>query len=154
MLSVCNSAADKIRAFAEGADDYLTKPFSAGELVARVGALLRRVVALASPRPVTTVGDLLVDSARRRVRLSGEDVPLTPTEFDILACLARNADVVVTHQQIITEVWAGGSAEDAQALRVHISHLRKKIELAHGRRYILTEPGVGFRLCDLLKESA
>jgi two-component system KDP operon response regulator KdpE len=147
ILSVRSAEADKIKALDEGADDYLTKPFSAGELLARIRALLRRAAALTSPPPVVTVGDLEIDIARRRVTLAGADVALTPTEFDILAFLARNADLVVTQKMILEHVWGPEWVEDAQTLRVHVSHLRKKIEpLPAGPRYIITEPGVGFRL--------
>ena len=98
ILSVRSNEADKITALDEGADDYLTKPFSAGELLARIRALLRRAAALTSPPPVIHSGDLEIDIARRRVRRAGEEVALTPTEFDILAFLARNAGLVVTQK--------------------------------------------------------
>jgi two-component system, OmpR family, KDP operon response regulator KdpE len=146
ILSVRSNEADKITALDEGADDYLTKPFSAGELLARIRALLRRAAALTSPPPVVHSGDLEIDIARRRVRRAGDEVALTPTEFDILAFLARNAGLVVTQRMILEQVWGPEWAEDAQTLRVHVSNLRKKIE-PHpgGPRYIITEPGVGFR---------
>ncbi len=147
ILSVRANEADKIEALDEGADDYLTKPFSAGELLARVRALLRRAAALTSPPPVVTTGELEIDIARRRVRRAGIEIGLTPTEFDILAFLARNADLVVTQKMILQEVWGPAWAEDAQTLRVHVSNLRKKVERgSDGPRYIITEPGVGFRL--------
>ena len=147
ILSVKANEADKILALDEGADDYLTKPFSAGELLARIRALLRRAAALTSPPPVVTAGELEVDIARRLVRRAGEEVALTPTEFDILACLARNADLVVTQKMILREVWGPEWAEDAQTLRVHVSNLRKKLgRSSDGLQYIVTEPGVGFRL--------
>jgi two-component system KDP operon response regulator KdpE len=147
ILSVKANEADKILALDEGADDYLTKPFSAGELLARIRALLRRAAALTSPPPVVTAGELEVDIARRLVRLGGEEVALTPTEFDILVCLARNADLVVTQRMILQEVWGPEWAEDAQTLRVHVSNLRKKLgRSSEGLQYIVTEPGVGFRL--------
>jgi two-component system, OmpR family, KDP operon response regulator KdpE len=154
ILSVRSNEADKIKALDEGADDYLTKPFSAGELLARIRALLRRAAALTSPPPVVHAGDLEIDIARRRVRRAGEDVALTPTEFDILAFLARNAGLVVTQRMILEQVWGPEWAEDAQTLRVHVSNLRKKIEPRTGRpRYIITEPGVGFRFATADEEA-
>jgi two-component system KDP operon response regulator KdpE len=147
ILSVRSNEADKIKALDEGADDYLTKPFSAGELLARIRALLRRAAALTSPPPVIVTGELQIDIARRSVRRAGEEVSLTPTEFDILAFLARNAGLVVTQKMILEEVWGPEWVEDAQTLRVHVSNLRKKIEpKGSAPRYIITEPGVGFRL--------
>ena len=146
VLSVRANEADKIEALDEGADDYLTKPFSAGELLARIRALLRRAAALTSPPPVITSGDLEIDIARRRVTRAGEEIALTPTEFDILAYLARNAGLVVTQKMILEQVWGPEWVEDAQTLRVHVSNLRKKIEpRSGGPRFIITEPGVGFR---------
>jgi two-component system KDP operon response regulator KdpE len=148
VLSVRGSDADKIAALDMGADDYVTKPFSAGELLARVRALLRRACGQAAARPVIGAGDLEIDIAQRRVKRAGQEIELTRIEFDILACLAQNADCVVTSKMIIGKVWGPeyGEVEDTQTLRVHISHLRKKIE-PHPSvpRYILTEPGVGFR---------
>ncbi|MCX6372276.1 MAG: response regulator transcription factor [Actinobacteria bacterium] len=146
ILSVRANEADKIVALDEGADDYLTKPFSAGELLARIRALLRRAADLTSPPPVITSGELEIDIARRRVKRAGNEIALTPTEFDILAFLARNAGLVVTQRMILEHVWGPEWVEDAQTLRVHVSNLRKKVE-AHpgGPRYIITEPGVGFR---------
>ena len=147
VLSVRGSDADKIEALDLGADDYLTKPFSAGELLARVRALLRRAAGQASPPPVISVGDIEIDIAHRRVTRAGTDVDLTKTEFEILAYLARNVNCVVTSRMLLENVWGPEYGEDTQTLRVHISHLRKKIE-PHPSvpRYILTEPGVGFRL--------
>jgi two-component system KDP operon response regulator KdpE len=149
VLSVRGSDADKIAALDTGADDYVTKPFSAGELLARVRALLRRAAGQTAAPPVVVVGDLEIDLAHRRVRRGGRQIELTRTEFDILAYLAQNADCVVTSKMILAKVWGPeyGEAQDTQTLRVHISHLRKKIEPhASVPRYILTEPGVGFRL--------
>jgi two-component system KDP operon response regulator KdpE len=144
VLSVRANEADKIEALDEGADDYLTKPFSAGELLARIRALLRRAAALTSPPPVITSGDLEIDIARRRVRRAGEEIALTPTEFDILAHLARNAGLVVTQKMILQAVWGPEWVEDAQTLRVHVSNLRKKIE-PHpgGPRQLTSRSGVG-----------
>jgi two-component system KDP operon response regulator KdpE len=146
ILSVRSADSDKIEALDEGADDYLTKPFSAGELLARMRALLRRVANVEAPPPVIAVGDLTVDMARRRVAQGGCEVSLTRTEFEILAVLARNVDCVVTQRQILQTVWGPDWAHDAQPLRVHISHLRKKLGAGPAHHYIVTEPGVGFRL--------
>ncbi len=147
VLSVRSGDTDKITALDTGADDYLVKPFSAGELLARVRAQLRRGAFTVTPVPTVTVGDLEIDFAHRRVRRSGEEIELTRIEFDILAYLAQNPDCVVTSKMILQQVWGPEYGDDTQTLRVHISHLRKKIE-PHPSvpRYILTEPGVGFRL--------
>jgi two-component system KDP operon response regulator KdpE len=147
VLSVRGSEADKVAALDLGADDYLTKPFSAGELLARIRALLRRVSPQAASEPVIAVGDLEIDLAHRRVRRGNETIELTRIEFDILAYLARNLDCVVVSKMILQNVWGPQYSDDKQTLRVHVSHLRKKIE-PHPSvpRYILTEPGVGFRL--------
>lgn len=147
ILSVRAGEADKVVALDEGADDYLTKPFSAGELLARIRALLRRAASRYEPPPVIVAGDLTVDIARRSVTVGERPVNLTPTEFDILALLARNVDCVVTQKTILEEVWGPEWVEDRQTLRAHVSNLRRKIEeRPGGRRYVLTEPGVGFRL--------
>jgi two-component system KDP operon response regulator KdpE len=146
VLSVRDADSDKIKALDQGADDYLTKPFSAGELLARVRALLRRVQGGAAAAKEIRAGDLVIDLPRRQVTVSGELVHLTRTEFDILSLLARNADRVVTSRMLLEQVWGPEYETDTQALRVHVSHLRQKIEPAGGvPRYILTEPGVGFR---------
>lgn len=146
VLSVRGGDTDKIAALDTGADDYLTKPFSAGELLARIRALLRRASSQTTPAPIITAGDLEIDIARRSVMRSGQEVDLTRTEFDILAYLAQNADCVVTSKMILQKVWGPEYGDDTQTLRVHVSHLRRKIE-PHPAvpRHILTEPGVGFR---------
>ncbi|MFA4966567.1 MAG: response regulator transcription factor [Thermoleophilia bacterium] len=155
ILSVRAHESDKIKALDEGADDYLTKPFSAGELLARVRALLRRAATRYAPPPVITAGELTIDMARRRVTLAGEPVVLTPTEYDILALLARNADCVVTQKAILEEIWGPAWAQDRQTLRAHVSNLRRKIERRPGRRrYVLTEAGVGFRFSTSGPENA
>jgi two-component system KDP operon response regulator KdpE len=146
VLSVRDADADKIAALDQGADDYLTKPFSAGELLARVRALLRRARGAAASAKEVCAGDLVIDLARRQVTVCGTLVHLTRTEFDILSLLARNADRVVTSRMLLEQVWGPEYETATQALRVHVSHLRQKIEPAGGvPRYILTEPGVGFR---------
>lgn len=146
VLSVRSGEADKIAALDTGADDYLTKPFSAGELLARVRAHLRRVSSSVTPDPFITVGDLEIDIPQRRVWSNGREIDLTRIEFDILAFLARNPDCVVTSKMILEKIWGPEYGNDTQTLRVHISNLRKKIE-PHPAvpRYILTETGVGFR---------
>lgn len=146
ILSVRGSDADKIAALDTGADDYLTKPFSAGELLARIRALLRRADSQVTPAPVIIAGDMEIDIARRTVKRSGQEIDLTRIEFDVLAYLAQNADCVVTSKMILEKVWGPEYRDDIQTLRVHISHLRKKVE-PHPSvpQYILTEPSVGFR---------
>jgi two-component system KDP operon response regulator KdpE len=148
VLSVRGADADKIAALDAGADDYVTKPFSAGELLARVRALLRRASGQAAAAPVITIGELEINIAQRRVRRGDQEIELTRTEFDILAYLAQNADTVITSKMILERVWGPEYRDDTQTLRVHVSHLRKKIE-PHPSvpRYLLTEPGVGFRFC-------
>jgi two-component system KDP operon response regulator KdpE len=145
ILSVKGAEEDKIRALDEGADDYLTKPFSTGELLARVRAQLRRGAA-GSPMSAVVSGGLTVDLAKRKVLIDDKQVRLTRTEFEILATLAENADRVVTSKQLLEEVWGPDQAQDTQALRVHLSHLRRKIEEHPSTpRYVVTEPGVGYR---------
>ena len=145
VLSVRDTEADKVAALDLGADDYLSKPFSAPELLARIRALIRR--SAASPAPgVLRTGELAVDVARRQVWLSDTEVHLTRTEFDILAVLIAHDGAVVTSRAILTRVWGEQWADDASLLRVHVSHLRKKIEPDPSvPRFIITEPGVGFR---------
>ena len=146
VLSVRDADADKIAALDLGADDYLTKPFSAGELLARIRAHLRRISGAEVSVREIRAGDLTIDLAKRVVTVAGQQVHLTRTEFDILAVLARNADRVVTSHALLNSVWGPDYVSDTQTLRVHVSHLRQKIEPQGGvSRYILTEPGVGFR---------
>ncbi len=146
MLSIISSDAEKVAALDTGADDYLVKPFSTTELLARIRALLRRSAARITPPPVIQAGELEIDMAKRVVKRAGEEIDLTRMEFDILAYLAQNADCVVTSKMILEKVWGPEYVEDAQTLRVHISRLRKKIEpQPSSPRYILTETGVGFR---------
>ena len=146
ILSVRGQEADKIEALDAGADDYLTKPFSAGELLARMRVALRRASAPESS-PVFVSGELVVDMARRLVTAGGREVQLTPTEYDILRALATHAGMVLTHRQILRQVWGAGYDQETHILRVNVSNLRRKIEPDASRpTYILTEPGVGYRL--------
>jgi two-component system, OmpR family, KDP operon response regulator KdpE len=147
MLSVREQESDKIAALDAGADDYLTKPFSVGELLARMRAALRRTNT-AETGAIFTAGDLEVDLARRIVRLNSETVQLTPTEYDLLKVLIRHSDRVLTHRQLIREVWGGTCYEnDMHLLRVNVSNLRRKLETDAARPHrIRTEPGVGYRL--------
>jgi two-component system KDP operon response regulator KdpE len=150
ILSVRNADDDKIAALDLGADDYLTKPFSTGELLARIRALLRRTQGLDAPLNELRAGELCIDFARRTVTVKGEPVRLTRIEFDVLALLSRNAGRVVTSRMLLDTVWGPEYVGDTQTLRVHVSHLRRKIEEPGDvPRYILTEPGVGFRFRDV-----
>ena len=146
ILSVHDQEKDKIAALDAGADDYLTKPFGIGELLARMRVALRRANAPAG-EPVFTNGDLVVDLARRLVTVRGEEVQLTPTEFDLLRVLVTHAGKVLTHSHLLRQVWGVGYASEVHLLRVNISNLRRKIEPDLSRpTYIVTEPGVGYRL--------
>lgn len=146
ILSVREHETEKIAALDAGADDYLTKPFGAGELMARLRAALRRADSSAD-EPIYTTGDLTVDLAQRRVSFTDEEVHLTPTEYDLLRALVLDAGKVLTHRRLLRQVWGPGYANDVHLLRVNVSNLRQKIEPEPARpRYILTEPGVGYRL--------
>jgi two-component system KDP operon response regulator KdpE len=144
-----------VRALDLGADDYVTKPFRPGEMLARIRALLRRSVHQPASKSSLRAGNLKLDLARRRVVRSGEEITLTRTEFDILAYLARHLDRVVASEMILQEVWGPHHGQYEQTLRVHVGHIRKKVEPDPTHpRYILTEPGVGYRLTVPAKESA
>jgi two-component system KDP operon response regulator KdpE len=148
ILSVRNNETDKIEALDAGADDYLTKPFSMGELLARVRVVMRRNEPQVS-KTLMRSGDLLVDIPRHRVTLAEKEIALTPTEFDILMVLMQNQGVVVTHRQLIHQVWGSVYEDESRLLRVNISNLRRKIEADPNRPiYILTELGVGYRFRD------
>ena len=146
VLSVRERESDKIAALDAGADDYLTKPFGVGELLARIRAALRRAHR-ETPEPVFVNDDLTVDLNLRRVTVGGSEIQLTPTEYDILRLLVANAGKVLTHGQILKQVWGIAYLEQPHVLRVNISNLRRKIETDPSRpRHIVTEPGVGYRL--------
>jgi two-component system, OmpR family, KDP operon response regulator KdpE len=139
----------KVRALDDGADDYVTKPFSMPELLARIRVALRhRKAAGVVDRTVLDVGDLQIDVAQHRVTLAGREVDLRPKEFSLLVLLARHAGRVLTHRAILAEVWGPNAERDTQNLRVHAAMLRKKIEDDPARPRLVTEPGVGYRLVD------
>ncbi|WP_319586661.1 response regulator [uncultured Desulfobulbus sp.] len=145
VLSVRDREADKVKALDSGADDYLTKPFGVSELLARIRVMLRRSVQQ-MPEPVIRINELEVDLARRLVLLRGEAVALTPTEYELLRLLVTNAGKVMTHRQILKQIWGAAYLEQPHVLRVNISNLRHKLENDASRpRYIQTESGVGYR---------
>jgi len=148
VLSVIIREADKIAALDSGADDYLTKPYSIGELLARVRALLRRTVPESSLPQVMNFGELHIDAGKRLVMVAGDEADLTPKEYDILLLLIRHADCVVTNRQLLEYVWGPEYKykEDLQNLRVHISNLRRKVEpQPESQHFIRNEPSVGYR---------
>lgn len=147
ILSVRDQDADKVQALDAGADDYITKPFSAVELMARIRVALRHANPQQSESPIFETGNLKVDLGARVVHLDGEEVQLTPTEYDLLRVLVRYAGKVITHQQLLREVRGVGYQNETHLLRVHMSNLRHKLEQdATNPRYIMTESGVGYRL--------
>lgn len=148
VLSVRSDEAGKIAALDAGAQDYVTKPFSTGELLARLRGLLRDRATDAAPA-VLTLGPLVIDAADHRASLSGEDLKLTRKEFDLLWLLAGHAGRLVTQDMILKAIWGPAHAEDSQYLRVYIRQLRAKLgDDAADPRWIFTEPGVGYRLSD------
>jgi two-component system KDP operon response regulator KdpE len=137
---------EKVAALDAGADDYVTKPFGTDELLARLRAVLRRADG-AGAAAVVTLGDLEIDLADRTVARAGEEIRLTPTEWDLVHVLAKHAGKLVTHRQLLHEVWGPEFGEETHYLRVHVAHIRAKLEPDPSRpRYLITEPGVGFRL--------
>ena len=146
VLSVRDSEDNKVGALDAGADDYLIKPFGVAELQARIRVSLRRSL-LQAPEPVFRYSDLEVDLARRRVLVRGEEVQLTPTEYELLRLLVSHAGRVLTHGQILKQIWGTAHADQQNVLRVNISNLRQKIEEDPSRpKHIITELGVGYRL--------
>jgi two-component system KDP operon response regulator KdpE len=147
VISARGQEEDKIKALDGGADDYLTKPFGVGELLARIRVALKHAANTSAGSSEFTLGDLKVDFARRRVFVGEKEVHLTPIEYKLLALLIKHGGRVVTHRQLLREVWGPGSTENTQYLRVYMGQLRQKLELTPSRpAYLLTEPGVGYRL--------
>jgi two-component system KDP operon response regulator KdpE len=145
VLSAVGEEREKIAALDAGADDYVTKPFSGDELLARLRAALRR--ATPSSRPVLEIGELRIDLEKRAVTMAGEPVALTPIEYDLLRLLAQNEGKLLTHPAILREIWGPAYREESNYLHVYVSHLRRKIEPDPARpRYLLNQPGIGYRL--------
>ena len=146
ILSVREAEHDKIAALDAGADDYLTKPFSTGELMARMRVALRRLTSRPDD-PILQVDGLKMDVSRRLVTVDANPISLTPNEYEILRLLLQNAGKVITHRQLLRQVWGTAYESEMHILRVNISNLRRKIEPDPSRpHYLLTEPGVGYRL--------
>lgn len=146
ILSVRENEKDKVEALDAGADDYLTKPFGVGELMARIRAALRHAESTPESGSVMEMADLRIDFMRRVVELRGSEIQLTPTEYELLKVLVQNAGKVLTHHHLLQKVWGTGYQEDAHLLRVNISNLRRKIEDDPANpRYIQTESAVGYR---------
>jgi two-component system KDP operon response regulator KdpE len=147
VLSAVGEEKEKIAALDAGADDYVTKPFSGDELLARLRAAVRR--ATPSTEPVIEVGELRLDLDKRALTIDGRRVSLTPIEYDLLRLLAENAGKLLTHPTILREIWGPAYKEESNYLHVYVSHLRRKIEPDPARpRYLLNQPGVGYRLVD------
>ena len=146
VLSVKGEEAIKVEALDAGADDYVTKPFSIKELLARVRAAFRRIAPDEAESPLIEVGDFRIDIGGRKVEVKNQEIRLTPKEFDVLVFLARRPEKVVTHHALLAAVWGPNSVEQPEYLRVCIGHLRKKLEPDESSpRYIITEPWVGYR---------
>jgi two-component system KDP operon response regulator KdpE len=146
VLSAVGDEREKVRALDAGADDYVTKPFGTDELLARLRSVLRRS-AEAGGSPQVRIGELVIDLHDRRVTRAGEEVHLTPIEFDLVRVLAQHHGKLVMHRQLLREVWGPEYGGETHYLRVHIAHIRAKLEADASRpQYLVTEPGVGYRL--------
>ncbi len=146
ILSARDMEVEKIEALDQGADDYVEKPFHIGELLARLRVALRRKLVRSGATPVVKAGDVEIDLVRRLVSRAGQQVRLSPREYDLLARLAEGGGKVLTHKQLLTAVWGPANADDVQYLRVFIGHLRQKLEADPAApRLVVTEPGVGYR---------
>jgi two-component system KDP operon response regulator KdpE len=152
IVSARGKEQDKVIALDAGADDYLTKPFGVSELLARLRVAVRRQnVTQTDETPIFQTGELRVDLARREVTLGGKAVHLTPNEYRLLAMLVKFSGRVLTHKQLLTEIWGPGSAQETHYLRVYMNQLRQKIEVDPAQpRYLITEPAIGYRLSDSL----
>jgi two-component system, OmpR family, KDP operon response regulator KdpE len=147
VLSAVGDETEKVKALDAGADDYVTKPFGTDELLARLRAVMRRHADGAEP--TLRIGELELDRASRLVRRGGDEIHLTPIEFDLLGALAEHPGRLVTHRQLLHTVWGPGYEEETHYLRVHVAHIRAKIEPDPSRpRYLITDPGVGYRLVE------
>jgi two-component system, OmpR family, KDP operon response regulator KdpE len=149
IVSARGQESHKVEALDQGADDYLTKPFGAGELLARIRVALRHAARNAKDPAVTsaTLGDARIDLARRLVFVGDQEIHLTPIEYKLVAMLVKHAGMVLTHKQLLDQVWGPGHAHQTQYLRVYMTQLRHKLEKNPARpKYLLTEPGVGYRL--------
>jgi two-component system KDP operon response regulator KdpE len=149
VLSAREREAEKIAALDLGADDFVNKPFGVGELMARLRAALRHRMQRSGETPVVRLDGLEIDVARRRVTREGQEIKLTPREFELLSVLARHAGKVVTHKHILTTVWGPAHEQDTQYLRTYVGQLRQKVELdPSDPSVVLTEPGIGYRLAE------
>lgn len=157
MLTARGAVEDKVRGLKSGADDYIVKPFSAQELLARVEAVLRRVHPVESPPREThfRIGELLIDFQRRKVSIGDQEVPVSPTEYRLLCCLAAYAGRVLTHDELLEKVWGPGYKGEHETLRVTVWRLRQKLEQQPmAPRYIRTLPGVGYAIDDSGRDSS
>jgi two-component system, OmpR family, KDP operon response regulator KdpE len=145
VLSAVGEEAEKVRALDAGADDYVTKPFGPRELVARLQAVMRRA-RNGEHETLLELGPVQVDLAARTVRRDGEEIHLTPTEFELLRTLGRNRGRMMTHRALLSEVWGPAWSDDTATLRTHIANLRRKIDAGDGPGLIRTDPGVGYRI--------